>query len=88
MKLVLLAVYDVVAGAYNAPPIGAPTRGVGERSFSDEVNRPESAFGLHPDDYELHEVGSFDMVTGLVEPLLPRPNVYGRARNYLKGGVS
>lgn len=86
MKHVMLAVYDVLAGAYVGQPISAPTRGVGERSFVDEVNRPDSAFGKHPDDFELHELGTFDAVTGRLEPCEPRPTVYGRARQFLNGG--
>lgn len=90
MKNILLAVYDVVAGAYVGTPIGAPTRGVGERSFVDEVNRADSPWGKHPDDFELHEVGEFDLVTGVVKACEPRPVVYGRARQFLRaeGGAS
>lgn len=83
MNLVLLAVFDVVAGAYVGQPVGAPTRGVGERNFVDAVNDPKAPFMAHPDDYELHEVGSFDQVTGRIEAVEPRPVVYGRARAFL-----
>lgn len=86
MKLIMLAVFDVLAGAYVGPPVCAPTRGVGERSFVDQVNNPESTFYQHPDDYELHEVGSFRMDTGEVLGVEGRPIVYGRARQFLKGG--
>lgn len=85
MKLILLAVFDVLAGAYVGSPIGAPTRGVGERSFTDEVNKSGSQFNSHPDDYELHEVGVFDVSTGVIVPSEPRPIVYGRARQFLRG---
>lgn len=88
MNLVLLAVFDVLAGAYVGAPIGAPTRGVGERSFVDEVNDPESKFFRHPDDYELHEVGTFSLADGKIVPAEPRPVVYGRARQFLRGGAS
>lgn len=86
MNLVLLAVFDVLAGAYVGAPIGAPTRGVGERSFTDQVNNPESQFHAHPDDYELHEVGIFSMVDGTIVPTVPRPLCYGRARQFLRNG--
>lgn len=86
MNLILLAVFDVLAGAYVGPPIAAPTRGVGERSFVDAVNDPKGQFFAHPDDYELHEVGTFNMETGRVTCVEPRPVVYGRARSFLKGG--
>lgn len=83
-QLILLAVFDVLAGAYVGAPIGAPTRGVGERSFTDEVNRPDSNIGQHPDDFELHEVGVFNVLTGEIVPTMPRPTVYGRARQFLR----
>lgn len=86
MNMILLAVFDVVVGAYVGTPIGAPTRGAGERSFVDAVNDPKSPFAAHPDDYELHELGSFDMSTGRLEAVEPRPVVYGRARAFLNGG--
>lgn len=86
MNLVLLAVWDVLAGAYIGAPVAAPTRGVGERSFVDQVNNPESQFAKHPDDYELHEVGVFSLLDGRIVPTEPRPLVYGRARQFVKGG--
>lgn len=87
MNMILLAVFDVLAGAYVGPPVGAPTRGVGERSFADQVNNPESQLNKHPDDFELHEVGSFSLVDGSLVPVEGRPIVYGRARQFLNGGA-
>lgn len=77
--LVLLAVFDLKLGAYIDAPLGAPTRGVGERDFESEVNNPNSRFNKYPEDFELHEVGTFDLVTGVVTNAEPRPIVYGRA---------
>lgn len=82
-KLILLAVFDVVAGAYLPGVTPAPTRGAGERSFVDAVNDPQSPFSKHPDDYELHELGVMDAMTGAIVPSEPRPVVYGRARQFL-----
>lgn len=41
-------------------PIFVPSLGLAIRSFSDEVNRPESPMHAHPDDYDLYEIGSYD----------------------------
>jgi len=42
------------------------------RSFTDEVNNPESEISRHAEDYELWEIGSFDDVTGQVTSNLSR----------------
>lgn len=86
MKAILLAVYDLKAGTYSGPPYGAPTRGVGERTFTELVRNPETLMHKYPEDFELHEVGEFDLATGLLKALEPRPNVYGRAVQYLQQG--
>lgn len=86
MKVVMLAIFDVMAGGYVGSPMCAPTRGVGERSFVDVVNDPQAPFIKHPDDYELHELGEWDQITGELFPVSGRPVVYGRARQFLRGG--
>lgn len=47
-------------------PFFAPAVGLASRSFSDEVNRSsaDNAMFRHPDDYELHLIGTFDESTG------------------------
>lgn len=89
LPLILLAVYDLKLGAYLGAPLGAPTRGVGERDFENAVNDPNSMFYRYPEDYELHEVGTMDVVTGVITNSEPRPVVYGRASDWKRkeGGV-
>lgn len=36
------------------------------RSFTDEVNNPESEIGRHTEDYELWELGNLDDASGLI----------------------
>lgn len=70
--LKICAVHDSAVDAFNAP-IFVPAVGAASRSFIDEVNRRESAFNLHPDDFTLYELGSFDQITGTfhaTEPVL------------------
>ncbi len=59
MKLKIFSVFDVKAGAY-LPPFCFPQTPMAVRVFSDMCNSDESAFGLHPGDYTLFEVGVFD----------------------------
>lgn len=86
--LLLMCVYDLKLGAYLDAPLGAPTRGVAERDFQNAVNNPESRFYQYPDDYELHEIGSMDMVSGVIKCHEPRPIVYGRAADFKRKEVS
>lgn len=87
IKRIILAVFDVQAQAYTGDPIFAVSCGVGERSFADACNNPELMFNKHPDDYELHEVGVFDVLTGEIVAASPRPVVYGKARAFLRPEV-
>lgn len=70
MKLVICAVHDSAAQAYNRP-IFVPARGLAVRSFSDEVLRdsPDNPMFHHPSDYSLFELGSFDDSIGLLTPV-------------------
>lgn len=86
-SLILLAVYDLKLGAYLDAPLGCPTRGVGERDFENAVNDPKSRFFQYPEDYELHEIGVMDMVTGVIQCSEPRPVVYGRASQFKRKEV-
>lgn len=84
LSRIILAVWDVKAQAYTGDPIFAITRGTGERSFADACNDSASVLNKYPDDFELHELGSFDVMTGRIEPLEPRPTVYGKARSFIR----
>ncbi|WNK13793.1 MAG: nonstructural protein [Microvirus sp.] len=61
MQLVICAVFDSAAQAYNRP-FFAPSVGLAVRSFRDEVNRnaPENPMYNHSDDFSLHQLGVFD----------------------------
>jgi len=70
MKQVVLAVFDQASGLFGRPLFVAAV-GQAVRSFTDEVNRdgPENALFLHPEDFSLFELGSFDDETGRVVSL-------------------
>lgn len=64
-QLFAVAVFDTKMEAY-AAPFFTPTLGMAERSFADEVRRPESPMAAHPEDYHLYHVGYFDEDTGVL----------------------
>lgn len=66
----MCAVHDSAVDAFN-PPIFVAAVGAATRSFIDEVNRPDSAFYMHPDDFQLYELGTFDQITGTFQATEP-----------------
>ncbi len=65
MILKLFSVYDEKAKAY-LPPFALPEKGMAVRTFGDCVNDKNHAFGQHPEDYTLFEVGSYDDTKGKI----------------------
>lgn len=65
MKRVVCAVFDRAAASYGSPFFVAAI-GLATRSFQDEVNRPaqDNQLYLHPEDFDLYELGSFDDSVG------------------------
>ncbi len=59
MNFRIFVVFDSKARAY-LPPFFLPEAGQAVRSFKDAVNDPKHAFGQHPEDYTLFEIGTFD----------------------------
>lgn len=82
--LVAVAVRDSAVQAFNRP-FFVPTVAVAVRSFSDEVKRqaPDNAMSVHPEDFELWEVGLFDDETGVFVKSEPRPIL--RAKDVISG---
>lgn len=70
MKMEIVAVRDRATEAY-AQPIFVPALGVAIRSFQDEVNRedPNNNLNLHPEDFALFHLGTYDDNTGLFDTL-------------------
>ncbi len=55
----IFVVFDSKASAY-LPPFFMPEAGQAVRVFSDMCNDSGHAFGKHPEDYTLFEIGTFD----------------------------
>jgi len=64
----VFTVYDSKMEAYLAP-FYAQAQGSAIRMFSDSINDKNHAFGKHPEDYTLFEIGSYDELTGTLIPL-------------------
>lgn len=71
MILHVLAVRDRAADVFGQP-IFTPAVGLGVRSFTDEINNPQSAFSKHPEDYDLYVLGTYDDNTGALAAITPR----------------
>ena len=67
MKYILCSIYDSAVEAYMRP-FTAQSPGQATRLFEDELRRPESDMGRHPEDYSLFQIGTFDDSSGSVEP--------------------
>lgn len=64
----LFTIFDDKAEAY-LPPFVLPGKGMAMRIFGDCVNSKDHQFGVHPEDYTLFDIGSFDDKTGIVGDL-------------------
>lgn len=70
MKHVIMSIFDVKVSAFQRPSF-SPTVPAFVRACQDEVNRPDSEMGKHPEDYQIFKIGEFDDESGLLVPLTP-----------------
>ena len=68
MQQHIFTVYDQKAKAY-LPPFFLPKPEMALRVFTDCVNDPTHAFGKHPADYTLLQIGDFDDTSGEIIPI-------------------
>jgi len=66
MKTNIYSVHDSKAGAYGAPFL-LLTDGLATRSFIQATMSSESLFGLHPLDYTLFRIGTYDDETSIIK---------------------
>jgi len=62
MQSYIYAIHDSKAGAY-LQPFFMPNHHMAMRTFQDCVNDPKHNFGMHPEDYNLFEIGEFNDLT-------------------------
>jgi hypothetical protein len=65
--LSVFAVLDTKAAAYG-PPMVFSNSFVAQRALADELKRPDSVMARHPEDYVLMLLGSYDELSGILEP--------------------
>lgn len=63
----VLAVRDRATDSFGQP-IFVVAVGQGVRSFTDEINRKESPFHAHPEDYDLYHLAEYEDRTGQLSP--------------------
>ncbi len=63
MKVSVYAIYDVKAKCYSSP-FFLPHDGLAVRSFGDLVSDPESRVSVHPKDFDLFRLSTFDDCAG------------------------
>lgn len=67
MKQHVFTVFDQKASAH-VNPFFLPNQALAIRSFSECANDENHQFGRHPGDFYLKEIGTFDVVSGKLEP--------------------
>jgi len=81
MMMKMFAVYDSKAGVF-ARPFFTHNAAVATRGFVEEVNKPDTEFNKHHEDYTLFAIGEYDDAKGLVIPLTS-PQSLGLASEFI-----
>jgi len=77
----IYAIHDNKANAY-LPPFFLHNHNMARRTFGDCIQDPEHAFGKHPDDYSLWELGEFNDTTGEIIYFTPHHSL-GNGVDYI-----
>lgn len=79
MKLKIVAVRDRAADCFGMPNFVASIGGA-IRSFADEINRKadNNPLSMHPEDFDLYELGEYDDASGSFETIKPRQIAIGK----------
>lgn len=89
MKINAYAVKDIKADRFNYP-FFTMTHAEAMRAFGSNVQRKESLFNKHPEDFQLFYVGSFEDALGLLE-CEHQPVYLAKALDYItlaEGGLN
>lgn len=70
MKTKIYTIFDSKAEAFNAP-FYFQHDAQAIRGFADAVNSPESHIGMHPEDYTLFVIGTYDDETAEIKTESP-----------------
>lgn len=67
MKYGIFTVFDKKLAAY-MQPFFSPNTSTAIRAFADACQEPNSAFGKHPEDYNLVQIAEYEDQTAVIEP--------------------
>lgn len=81
MKLEVYAVHDAAVGSFNNP-LFFRSRGEAIRSFQDAVANEQNGFRSHAADYSFWQIGYYNQVDAVLEPLAAPDRVCG-AKDFL-----
>lgn len=84
MKHKIYSIFDEKAQIFNTP-FFMDNDNMAVRAFNDLASDKQSAIYLHPEDYRLYELGSFENVEGVIIPV-DRPRFICNAQLNLKLG--
>jgi hypothetical protein len=86
MKRMIVAVRDRAADTFGTP-FYVVAVGQAIRSFADEVNREaaDSSLYMHPEDFDLYELGTFDDDDGSFDTHAPKMIAVGKDLKVPKG---
>lgn len=77
----IFTIWDAKAEAYGHP-FNRIAKGVAVRDFADRCNNPQEPIALHPEDYQLFEIGEYDDQTATITMLDTRVPL-GSALEYI-----
>ncbi len=80
----IFTIFDSKAGAY-LPPFFMPQRGMALRTFGDCINDEKHQFSLHPGDYTLMSLGTFDDTTA--RAIITAPESIGNGLEFIDNGL-
>ena len=64
------AIYDSASGVFTSPTVDI-SDGSAVRNFQQAIANAGSIMNFKPDDFSLYQIGTFDVETGSLEPLVP-----------------
>lgn len=68
--MLIFAIYDKKLGSYSIPFFSL-TPGAASRSFLDACRDPRTDLAKHPEDFSLHQIGTYDQDSGACTAMPP-----------------
>lgn len=81
MKYGVYSIRDSAAGVFTAPTIDISDASA-VRAFQQALQNEASVMHFKPEDFSLHQVATFDVESGLMEPVVPPVHLYTGYRTF------